>query len=185
MAGGAKRLRIIGGMHRGRILKFIPADGLRPTPDRVRETVFNWLQPVIAGARCLDMFAGSGAMGLEALSRGAAEVVFVESQQATADQIQQHLHTLDAGNGYVYRQPASDFIRQAASSFDVVFLDPPYGKGLLLASCEQLEKASLLSACARVYLESEFAVQQQQLPAGWELARAKQAGQVFYHLAVR
>ena len=128
----ANQLRIIGGRHRGRRLQFNPGRGLRPTPDRVRETLFNWLQRDIQGARCLDLFAGSGALGLEALSRGAAEVVFVERQRTAAEQIRRHLDLLgETSRGTVRRQDALRLLQDAPEQrFDIVFVDPPFADRL-------------------------------------------------------
>jgi len=176
-------LRIIGGKYRGRRLEFRPAEGLRPTSDRIRETLFNWLQPVIAGARCLDMFAGSGLLGIEAASRGAAEVVFIEQHRDTANQLRDNISRLGLTNTQLIN---ADVFNSLATlePFDVVFVDPPFHAGLLSRACEQLHAFHLLKPSSRVYLESEQAVDADELPAGWELIRSKQAGQVYYHLAV-
>ena len=176
-------LRIIGGEHRGRRLQFKSAEGLRPTSDRVRETLFNWLQPVISGARCLDMFAGSGLLGMEAASRGAAEVVFIEQHRATADQLRENVGKLGLSNTQLINADAFDSLADL-QPFDMVFVDPPFHAGLLLRACEQLQSHHLLKPASRVYLESELAVEADELPPGWELIRSKQAGQVFYHLAI-
>ncbi|TNG00993.1 MAG: 16S rRNA (guanine(966)-N(2))-methyltransferase RsmD [Gammaproteobacteria bacterium] len=185
LSGRSQQLRIIGGQHRGRILSFLSINGLRPTPDRVRETLFNWLQPVIEGACCLDLFSGSGALGLEAASRGAATVVMVESSTRAAEQIRKHVNMLGLEDVHVIRHKAREYLKQCDLSFDVVFLDPPYRKGQLLPICNLLEENHLLRMNARVYLESEQAITQSDIPENWHLIRAKQAGQVFYHLAER
>jgi 16S rRNA (guanine966-N2)-methyltransferase len=166
-------------------LTFVAVKGLRPTPDRVRETLFNWLQPVIAGARCLDLYSGSGALGLEAASRGAASVVMVESSERAAEQIQKHIQMLGLDDSCVIRQKVKQYLSQCDEVFDVVFLDPPYNQGELLPVCKLLEENGILNENAFVYLESERTIQPSEIPANWRLVRAKHAGQVFYHLAER
>ncbi|MGI9245920.1 MAG: 16S rRNA (guanine(966)-N(2))-methyltransferase RsmD, partial [Steroidobacteraceae bacterium] len=153
----------------------------------VRETVFNWLQFELAGRRCLDMFAGSGALGLEALSRGAAEVVFVESDARAAGSIRSALQEWRAGDrGRVEAVDAFSFLRCGGTRpFDVVFLDPPYAERWLARGCEELERGGWLSADALVYLEDEAARGVPELPAGWAILRSKKAGEVGYHLARR
>jgi len=185
LSGNVQRLRIIGGLHRGRILDFKPAEGLRPTPDRVRETLFNWLQPVIEGATCLDLFAGSGALGLEAASRGAADVVWVDSNTTAGEQIKSHIKTLGLDHAEVVMKTAQTYLDESDKGFDVVFLDPPYRKGLLQTICGVLEEKGLLKQNARIYLESEVMLEQDKLPDGWQLTHQKRAGQVFYHLALK
>lgn len=179
---GHQSLRIISGEHRGRSLSFVQADGLRPTPDRIRETLFNWLQPVIAGARCLDMFAGSGLLGIEALSRGAGEVVFIERQKAAVAALQENITRLGLSNASLLPGDAFELIESLDHGFDIVFLDPPFHKGMLTKAMQRLSDCQLLKPSARVYLESEAQVAEGDLPGGWEIIRAKKAGQVFYHL---
>ena len=178
------RVRLIGGAHRGRRLEFPDAVGLRPTGDRIRETLFNWLQGVIPGARCLDLFAGSGALGFEAASRGAAEVVLVESAPAVARALREN--ALALGLGDVARVVEADALRwlavAEARSFDVVFLDPPFAAALLGPALEALGRRPWLSPGARIYLErSEDG--EWPLPAGWVLLRDRRAGNVAYALA--
>lgn len=185
MAKGAQRLRIIGGQHRGRVLNFTPAKGLRPTPDRVRETLFNWLQPVIDGAYCLDLFAGSGALGLEAASRGAVNVIMLEPNAQSARQIRTHIETLKSDNICVIEQKAEAYIKQGRQRFDIVFIDPPYHSGLLQSVCQLMEEHDRLKPGSRIYLESEAALEDGNLPDNWTLTQRKRAGQVFYHLATR
>ncbi len=181
-AQGSNRLRIIGGTWRSRRLSFPDVPGLRPTTDRVRETLFNWLQPVVEGARCLDLYAGSGALGLEALSRGAAETVFVERDAKVADALEQNLRLLGSEAGRVVRSDVLNFLRSGARPFDIVFLDPPFRQGLLEPSLRRLAEGGWLASEARVYLESEGEAGLPALPAGWEPLRSKLAGQVAYHL---
>jgi len=179
------RLRIIAGSWRGRRLAFAPLAGLRPTPDRVRETLFNWLAPVIRGARCLDLFAGSGALGLEAASRGAAEVVLVDSNPGVIAVLREQVRLLDATQVQVIEADAEAFLRGAAQPFDIVFLDPPFGEQRLAAAMRQLESGGWLAEEAVVYIEAERSLQELPLPVNWKLQRSKAAGRVGYHLARR
>lgn len=176
------KLRIIGGEYRSRIVAFDPDTPVRPTPDRVRQTVFDWLAPVIEGARCLDLFAGSGALGLEALSRGAAHVTFVENGARQAAAIRAALATLGAApRATVVQGDALGFLASVpARSLEIAFLDPPYDAGLLAPSLAALPRA--LSADPRVYAEWPGAAAAP-WPAGYAVIREKQAGQVSYGLA--
>jgi 16S rRNA (guanine966-N2)-methyltransferase len=185
--GLQNRLRIIGGRWRGRKLAFPDVEGLRPTPDRVRETLFNWLQTEMVGARCLDLFAGSGALGLEALSRGAARVVLVDESREAARALEAHLQTLDCRDGVVVNSTAQDFLRRGpgGSAYDLVFLDPPFRQSLVAACAVLLEEKGWLAADARIYVETESELQAPALPANWELLREKTAGQVSYRLLRR
>lgn len=182
--GGSNTLRIIGGQWRGRKLRFADGEGLRPTTDRVRETLFNWLQPVIHGARCLDLFAGSGALGLEALSRGASEVQFIERNTKAVRALQENLTLLQAENGHVHQSDALAYLSGTNRAFDIVFLDPPFRQDLLDPALSLLSQGNWLAPGARIYLELEAELGTPELPAGWELLRSKTAGQVAYHLAV-
>lgn len=178
-----RQLRIIAGRWRGRRWRF-PPSALRPTPDRVRETLFNWLQAHTAGAHCLDLFAGSGALGLEALSRGASAVTFVEQQRSLAQALEHLLIDWQAVGAQVLCTPAQRFLSHpaaAARRFDLVFLDPPFASGELAAVCSQLERG-WLAAGARIYLEHARATPLPVLPAGWRELRAGTAGEVGYHL---
>jgi len=187
--GEPGELRIIGGEWRGRRIRFPPVSAIRPTPDRVRETVFNWLQPVIAGSRCLDLYAGSGALGLEALSRGAAQVVFVDVESAATRHLAATLAALGCSRGQVIRSEARRFLESPAEHadgpFDVVFLDPPFAVPVLPETCDALERGGWLKPDARIYLESPAAAGAPALPDGWTLLRSKRAGEVGYHLARR
>ena len=177
-------MRVIAGAWRGRRIEFPDLPGLRPTPDRVRETLFNWLQPHIAGARCLDLFAGSGALGIEALSRGAAEVVFVETATAATHTLRAQLQRFGGeGRAVVLDLGAARYLRAAAAPFDVVFLDPPFGRDLLPETLALLAAGQWLKAGGLVYLEHERAAAMPPLPEGWQLLRSKAAGEVAYHLA--
>jgi 16S rRNA (guanine966-N2)-methyltransferase len=175
-------LRIIGGTWRSRRLTFPEREGLRPTPDRVRETLFNWLQPWLPGATCLDLFAGSGALGLESLSRGAGQVVLVEQDVAAVSALRANLALLDARGAEVVQADARVFLQGPARQFDIVFLDPPYASGLLAECCTRLETGGWLRKQGLIYLEAA-GDQALPLPATWTLLRSKRAGQVGYHLA--
>jgi 16S rRNA (guanine966-N2)-methyltransferase len=177
------RLRIIGGRWRGTRVTFPPLPALRPSPDRVRETLFNWLQPVIAQARCLDLFAGSGALGIEALSRGASRVDFVDSEPQIGRHLQETLRRLGTVDGIVHTADALRFLdKPPAQGYDVVFLDPPYASNLLPAICRQLGRDGWLVRDALIYLECPADRPLPELPAGWQIHRSKRAGQVGYHL---
>ncbi|HET7306753.1 MAG TPA: 16S rRNA (guanine(966)-N(2))-methyltransferase RsmD [Gammaproteobacteria bacterium] len=173
--------RIVAGTWRSRRCTFPPREGLRPTPDRVRETLFNWLGNRIERARCLDLFAGSGALGLEALSRGAARTVFVERDREAAQGIEANLARLDAAGAEVAAVDAVGYLRSAEESFDIVFLDPPFASGLLELVLDPLQ--ARLRPDAYVYLEFPFAAGVPPLPANWRLLKSKRAGQVGYGLA--
>jgi 16S rRNA (guanine966-N2)-methyltransferase len=187
-AGGARRpararvLRIIGGTWRGRKLRFPAGADIRPTPDRVRETLFNWLGAAVQGARCLDLFAGSGALGLEALSRGAAHVTFVERDAAAAQALRLLLREWQARDARVERADALHYLAGEARPFDLVFLDPPFGADLLGRAAASLEERHWLQGSARIYLECAARDGLPSLPAAWRLLKAKQAGEVGYHL---
>ena len=183
-SGGRNSVRIIGGGWRGRRISFPDIPGLRPTPDRVRETLFNWLQHAVAGTRCLDLFAGSGALGLEALSRGAKQLVFVEQAVAASRSLQEQLVRLGGGGrGQVVEMGAARYLRSTAEPFDIVFLDPPFGRGALAEYVPLLDEGGWLKPGALVYLENEKAEGVPALPEHWELLKSKSAGEVGYHLA--
>ncbi len=174
------QLRIIGGQWRSRRVDFDAGDGIRPTPDRVRQTLFDWLAPLIEGARVLDLFAGSGALGLEALSRGAAHVDFVEQGRSQAEAIEAALGRLDAkARASVYRGDALDHLRRSGSRYDIVLLDPPYDAGLLEPALALLPR--VLAPVNRIYLEWRKG-QSLTLPAGYAGLKEKAAGQVSYGL---
>jgi 16S rRNA (guanine966-N2)-methyltransferase len=183
-ATGRNSVRIIGGAWRGRRVNFPDLPGLRPTPDRVRETLFNWLQHSLTATRCLDLFAGSGVLGLEALSRGAAESVFVEQVPAAARTVQEQLKRLGADSkGRVMEMGATRFLRTPTKPFDIVFLDPPFGTGALTEYVAQLDLGNWVNVGGLVYLENERTAGIPCLPAHWELLKSKSAGEVGYHLA--
>jgi 16S rRNA (guanine966-N2)-methyltransferase len=182
---GARTLRIIGGRHRGRKLRFPAGVEIRPTPDRVRETLFNWLQQRVADAQVLDLFAGSGALGLEALSRGAARVTFVEKDRRAAGAIESLAREWQEGAASVVCADALAWLAQPpgdAARFDVVFLDPPYDAQLLSAAAAALAGSGRLAPDARVYLERRARDVLPPLPDGWHSLRDGRAGEVGYHL---
>jgi 16S rRNA (guanine966-N2)-methyltransferase len=181
-----RQLRIIAGRWRGRRWRF-PSSALRPTPDRVRETLFNWLQGRTEGAHCLDLFAGSGALGLEALSRGAASVTFVEQDRAVARALEALLREWQAGAAArVVCASAQQFLAArpavaAAHGYGLVFLDPPFASGEIAAVVGALERR-WLDPQARIYIEHARAKPLAGLPGGWQELRAGSAGEVGYHL---
>lgn len=177
-------VRVIGGRWRGRRIVLPPDTTIRPTPDRVRETLFNWLMPVIGGMKCLDLFAGSGALGVEALSRGAAEVWFVERSEAVAAQLADTLHLLECESAKVITGDALRFLQKEQGRFDLVFLDPPF-EGIDRANVCTLLEANWLGAAAHIYLEMSSRTELPELPANWSTVREKTAGQVRFALAKR
>lgn len=185
MNGGHKiaagRIRIIGGSLRNSRLDVPELPGLRPTPERVRETLFNWLAPVIDGARCLDLCAGTGALGIEALSRGAAGVQFVERDARAAQALRANLARLKADAGQVAVLDASLFLQGTAQPYDLVFLDPPFALELWPALARQLEQGGWLATRGWVYVESPRG-DAPVLPPNWQLHREGQAGEVRFAL---
>lgn len=175
-------VRIIGGDWRGRKLGFPDADGLRPTGDRIRETVFNWLATEINGANVLDLFAGSGALGLEALSRGAAQATFIETNQLAYQALIHNIGLLKANNAQVHQQTATDFLLAAETpSFDLVFLDPPFEQNVHSEIISLLHEQQIITPGGYLYIESP-ADTIVHLPAGWSRYREKRSGQVEYML---
>lgn len=172
------RLRIIGGQWRSRQLPFPDVEGLRPTTDRVRETVFNWLQPYLPGAQVLDVFAGSGALGFEALSREAEFVHLLEKNQKAAKQLQENAKTLNANNCNVHMGDSIQILASLNTPFDIIFLDPPFGKGLLPQCIELIDQHNLIKTLGWVYIESEQDLNDLSIPKHWRLHREKKAGQV-------
>ncbi|RDX36968.1 16S rRNA (guanine(966)-N(2))-methyltransferase RsmD [Kangiella sp. HD9-110m-PIT-SAG07] len=175
------QFRVIGGQWKGRKLKFFEVEGLRPSLDRVRETLFNWLQTDVRGARCLDLFAGSGAIGLEALSRGAASVDFVELNKKAARQLEANLGLLDADDGNVIHQDAKQFLDKEHQAYDIIFIDPPFHKGLAQEILGKLAQTNLVLENSKVYLEMEQGLEVE-IPENWELLKDKKAGQLQYRL---
>jgi len=178
-APGARsgRVRIIGGAWRSRQISFPELPGLRPTPDRVRETLFNWLGQDLSGQACLDLFAGSGALGFEAASRGATRVVMVEKDRQTRAMLEQNRRSLTADTVEIVAGQALDFLTSSSERFDVVFLDPPFRQNGLSEILARLPRC--LAAGARVYVEAARPVEPS---ANWRELRRKRAGQVSYQL---
>lgn len=169
------KVRIIAGKWRGRKLDVIDSPGLRPTPDRVRETLFNWLQQEIVGAKCLDLFSGTGAIAFEALSRDASDVVMVDSDVKVVEKLRDHASLLKCDNHAIYLADAINWLRQQKESFDIIFLDPPFKQGLIEKCCEIISEQSLLNTNGLVYIESEKDLV---LPDGWRIKKQKASGQV-------
>lgn len=190
---GNNRLRIIGGQWRGTKLIFPDVFAIRPTPDRVRETLFNWLQMEIVASRCLDLFAGSGALGLEALSRGASTTTFVDREPKITRYLSETLARLNCSQGTVQTMDAIQYLQQPVTPYDIVFLDPPFaasaGQQLLSQLFNQIETRGWLSPSAHIYIECPSDMGSpdslSQWPANWLLQKSKHAGQVGYHLARR
>ncbi len=176
-------VRIIGGEWRSRKLTVPEAPGLRPTPDRVRETLFNWLAPTIQGARVLDAFAGSGALFLEALSRGASNGVAIDSNTDAVNNLRRNLALLECEDAEVLCVDALQYLNSNAEhGFDIVLLDPPFHQDLLLSACELLDSNDWLNERAWIYTESEQAPSSLGVPSTWRLHREKHTGQVHYAL---
>lgn len=180
-AGAAGRIRIIGGNLRNSRLQVPELPGLRPTAERVRETLFNWLAPVITGARCLDLCAGTGALGIEALSRGAACVQFVERDIRLAQALRDNLARLKVKTGQVAALDAASFLGARPQPQDLVFLDPPFAQGLWPSLARALEQGGWLTAGGWIYVESPRGIDPG-LPASWQLHRQGHAGEVHFAL---
>lgn len=182
---GNSRLRIIAGTWRGRKLPILDAEGLRPTGDRLREILFNWLAPHIAGARCLDLFSGTGALGFEALSRGAAGATMLEANRRVAAQLRANCATLNAKNAEVIEADALVWLQhQPRANFDLAFADPPFHADLWQATMEALESGTLLAPQARIYVEAPKGILLTP-PDNWRLDKSKAAGAVCAYLFIR
>lgn len=182
------KLKIIGGKWRSRLLPVAALAGLRPTTSRVRETLFNWLQNDIPGARCLDLFGGSGALGFEAASRGAASVTILEIQNQAAKILRENIQTLNAEQVQLLQVSAISWLNsnnESAETFDVVFVDPPFDSDYLAQACESLESQGWLSEQACIYLEMNRKQDLPELPQSWSVVREKKTGQVGYYLIRR
>ncbi|USD41004.1 16S rRNA (guanine(966)-N(2))-methyltransferase RsmD [Vibrio sp. SCSIO 43135] len=178
-------VRIISGLWRGRKLPVHDAEGLRPTTDRVKETVFNWLAQDVPQAKCLDLFAGSGGLGFEAASRQAEHVTLVELNPTAFKQIQSNIAALKADNLSVTNSDALAFLKQPGTPQHVVFIDPPFRKGLLNETVALLEQNNWLAEGAMIYIETEKELALEGIPEHWHLYREKSAGQVSYRLFER
>ncbi|EKT60310.1 methyltransferase [Providencia burhodogranariea DSM 19968] len=179
------QIRIIGGKWRGRKLPVRDSEGLRPTTDRIKETLFNWLMPIVRDARCLDCFAGSGALGFEALSRFADTVTFIELDKQNTQLLTENKARLQAENATIINGNSLMVLNQLGNAFDVVFIDPPFRKGLLNETIELLEKNQWLADESWIYIESEAESSLTNIPVNWQLHREKIAGQVAYRLFIR
>ncbi|MDT8451142.1 MAG: 16S rRNA (guanine(966)-N(2))-methyltransferase RsmD [Gammaproteobacteria bacterium] len=193
------QLRIIAGSWRGRKLSFLDREGLRPTTDRVRETLFNWLQMELPGSHCLDLFAGSGALGFEAASRGAEKVVMVDSDSQSVKMLCSNVELLSAPQIEVVGSDAITFLQRCKShrepdrnserAFDIIFIDPPYGSDVIATCCALLESEQCLAVHAKIYVEcdagNDLSKAENGLPGNWRCLKHKTAGQVGYHLFVR
>ncbi|MDR2214700.1 MAG: 16S rRNA (guanine(966)-N(2))-methyltransferase RsmD [Nevskiaceae bacterium] len=192
MKRGVRQLRIVGGLWRGRRIGFQDEPGLRPTPDRVRETLFNWLAPHIAGMRALDLYAGSGALGFEALSRGASEAVMIDNRASVVQTLRDTAATLNAGGdsdrrAHIERADALSFLDRAAAQspvapFDLVFVDPPFDANLVSPTITRLHARGLLAPGGFCYVETPRQQPLPPLPPGWAVHRSGTAGEVGYHL---
>lgn len=173
-------IRIIGGLYRGKKLHFPDVEGLRPTPDRVRETLFNWLMHDIREARCLDAFAGSGALGLEAFSRGATRVVFLEQSPKAYAHLQKIIASFNSSKLKLLHTDAVQYLQRKQEEFDIIFLDPPFAQNYLLQCISNISQSNILKPGGLVYLESPTAIQLDE--KHWQQIKQKQAGQVVYSL---
>ncbi|MDN2482332.1 16S rRNA (guanine(966)-N(2))-methyltransferase RsmD [Vibrio agarivorans] len=178
-------IRIISGLWRGRKLPVHDAEGLRPTTDRVKETVFNWLAQDVPKSRCLDVFAGSGGLGFEAASRQAEKVTMLELNNKAFQQLKSNVATLKASNIDAVQTDALAYLKQPGSAYDVVFIDPPFHQGLVDECIQLLEQNGWLSDNAMIYLETEKELDVSSVPTTWSLHREKQAGQVAFRLYER
>lgn len=174
-------IRIIAGQHRGRKLPVILADGLRPTTDRVKETVFNWLMPYTQQSRCLDCFSGAGSLGFEALSRGAKTVTLIELNKSAAKQLSDNKKLLGANNINVIQDDALSYLKNTNDIFDIVFIDPPFRQDLINTTLTLLSQGRLAEN-ALVYLEMEKEINTIEIPKSWHCLKEKTAGQVSYRL---
>ncbi|MCK8131007.1 16S rRNA (guanine(966)-N(2))-methyltransferase RsmD [Pseudoalteromonas sp. 2CM28B] len=180
-------IRVISGQFRGRKLPVKNVEGLRPTTDRVKETVFNWLMQDTRDATVLDCFAGSGGLGFEALSRFAKSTTFIELDASAAKQIEQNISTLKLENAQVKHTNSLSYLEQknTNSPFNLVFVDPPFRKNLAQSSCDLLENNQWLSEDALIYVEVETELSSFSQPDNWLLIKEKKAGQVFCRLYQR
>ncbi|MES2998486.1 MAG: 16S rRNA (guanine(966)-N(2))-methyltransferase RsmD [Pseudomonadota bacterium] len=181
------QVKIIGGQWRGRKLRFPAIPGLRPTPNRIRETLFNWLDPILPNTHCLDLFAGSGALGFEALSRGAKSVIFIEQALPLIHYLKAQIKQFaveDKARVYHTTFPfnASRLFDIINPIFNLVFLDPPFHQNLIESACVWLIKERLLLSKSTIYIEMESSLKKLSLPENWEISRQKKAGQVSYTL---
>ncbi|MFM8341722.1 MAG: 16S rRNA (guanine(966)-N(2))-methyltransferase RsmD [Methylomonas sp.] len=178
----SNKLRIIGGEWRSRQIGFDDAPGLRPTPGRVRETLFNWLQAEVANSRCLDLYAGSGALGFEAASRGANSIVQVENNAKTCQKLRENCRLLGANQIQVVQQDVNQYLMLGGDQFDLVFLDPPFGLNMIQETSRLLNQAGWLASFAKIYIEAERGLVLSDMPSTWNVLKQKTAGDVAYYL---
>ena len=181
----SNKLRIIGGNWRSRCITFVDAPGLRPTPARVRETVFNWLRNDLIGSRCLDLYAGSGALSFEAASREAKSVVQVENNPLACRALKENAVALAAGQIKIVQSDVFRYLAGDSEAFDIVFIDPPFAQDLAVQTCQWLEDKNWLSPHAKIYVETESTLKLVGMPPNWRLLKSKTAGEVGYHLFER
>lgn len=184
-SGRSGFIRLISGQWKGRKLPVREVEGLRPTTDRIKETLFNWLAAEVRDSRCLDLFAGSGSLGFEALSRYARHVTMVEMDKGAAQQLSKNLSTLQSQQATIIQRDALSLLAEPGEPFDIIFLDPPFRRDLLDTVCQRLESGGWLSDDALIYIEREREGGAPQLPTNWHLLKDKQAGQVCYQLYQR
>jgi 16S rRNA (guanine966-N2)-methyltransferase len=175
-----QQIRIIGGLYRGKKIQFPQVDGLRPTPDRVRETLFNWLMNTIHGARCLDAFAGSGALGLEAFSRGASNVVFIEQSASAYASLYKNIEIFNSTKLTRVKADTLNYLSQCTEQFDIIFLDPPFSLNYIPQCLHQIVQKKILNPGGLVYIESDTVIAVDY--KDWKQIKLKQAGQVIYGL---
>ena len=175
-------VRIIAGQWRHRLIRFDPGEALRPTPDGVRETAFNWLIPFIKGARCLDLFAGSGALGFEALSRGAGKVTMVDHQRPVCRRLKENAEMLGTTQTNIVCSDALTYLRKTSDQFDIIFIDPPYDTLLATQTFNLLNRQTTITPDGVIYVESGTHKEPLALPSGWEIFRQKKQGEVRYQL---
>jgi 16S rRNA (guanine966-N2)-methyltransferase len=181
--GQANQVRIIGGLHRGRKLSFPDLPGLRPSADRVRETLFNWLQERLPGASCLDLFAGSGILGLESVSRGAEYVLMLDRSAEVVTRIRSNAELLGLKGVQVEQVDSLKWLDQRPTQpFDIVFVDPPFADDLMADCCQRLAAGGWLKPNARIYLETDARFGLPRLPTDWEQRKEQQAGRVAFYL---
>lgn len=179
-------IRLISGKWRGKKLPVKNKEGLRPTTDRTKETLFNWLMHDVRDANCLDCFSGSGSLAFEALSRFAKSALLLERDKQVAQQLKENLKALKVDNASVIETDAINYLQQTATQqFDIVFIDPPFHKGLVSPCCSALEKNGYLSAQALIYIEMEGRSADFELPINWQLLKEKNTDQVTYQLYLR
>ena len=181
----SNKLRIIGGNWRSRSITFVDAPGLRPTPARVRETVFNWLRNDLIGSRCLDLYAGSGALSFEAASREAKSIVQVENNPQACRALKENAIALAAEQIKIVQSDVFRYLAGDAKAFDIVFIDPPFAQDLAVQTCQWLEDKGWLSLHAKIYVETESTLKLVGMPPNWRLLKSKTAGEVGYCLFER